>query len=183
MSDDLEKLRAYFKGDAPLHEQVADELNRLQAVAHDLTQQLETARAYARHERDLGAEPLAIDNAALQQQLDALKAELADYESTFELQARAADRAVAIWRDMNPGNDLVRPDRARLLVWLMGRLDDALEALRLDALLFDALAAEAKGRNDERFIGYVLRGDSIRHFINTVSGPPSQPNTSETEGA
>ena len=57
-----------------------------------------------------------------------LAAEVADLQQTFDLQWEADMRAVKLWREAHPGNELVLPDRANMVVWLLERLDATLAA-------------------------------------------------------
>lgn len=50
---------------------------------------------------------------------DKLRDELAEARRLFDLQQKRMAEAVAEWRMMNPGNDLVQPDLGALLHWLM----------------------------------------------------------------
>jgi hypothetical protein len=50
-------------------------------------------------------------------------AELRDMQQLFDLQWEADMRAVKRWREAHPGNDLVLPDRANMVVWLMEQHD------------------------------------------------------------
>ena len=82
---------------------------------------------------------------ALTLERDTARAECHDLNDLFELQLRADQRAVKRWREAHPGKEMTSPDRADLVVWLMGQLDEARaegERLRgervvlLDNLLF-----------------------------------------------
>lgn len=44
---------------------------------------------------------------------------LAEHNASFELQWRALMRGTEKWREANPGNDLVMPDMANLIAWLL----------------------------------------------------------------
>jgi hypothetical protein len=44
-------------------------------------------------------------------------------EATFDLRWKADMRAIKRWQDAHPGNELVWPDHADLVVWLMEQLD------------------------------------------------------------
>jgi hypothetical protein len=48
----------------------------------------------------------------------------AELQRTFDLRWAADMRAIKRWQEAHPGNDLVWPDRADLVVWLLER-DDA----------------------------------------------------------
>lgn len=58
-----------------------------------------------------------------------LEAERDELWAAFDLQWNASRRATKRWQDAHPGNDLVWPDAANLMVWLMERLADAERAL------------------------------------------------------
>jgi hypothetical protein len=67
---------------------------------------------------------LTIDEAArkiekLESDLAAAKEEAESLQATFDLQWEADQRAIKRWQAAHPGNDLVRPDRANMVVWLM----------------------------------------------------------------
>lgn len=74
-----------------------------------------------------------------------------DLQRTFDLQWEADQRAIKRWQDAHPGNDLVWPDRANMVVWLMDQLDAATatfddeEAGHQDTL---RLWQEAKGKHE-----------------------------------
>lgn len=51
-----------------------------------------------------------------------MKADLEDMQATFDLRWKADMRAIARWRAANPGNDLVMPGHADLVVWLLEQL-------------------------------------------------------------
>lgn len=61
----------------------------------------------------------------LERERDTARAECHDLNDLFELQLRADQRAVKRWREAHPGNEMTSPDRADLVVWLMGQLDEA----------------------------------------------------------
>lgn len=48
-----------------------------------------------------------------------------EMQQLFDLQWEADMRAVKRWREAHPGNDLVLPDRANMVVWLMEQYDKA----------------------------------------------------------
>ena len=50
-----------------------------------------------------------------------------EMQELFDLQWEADRRAVKRWQEANPGNDLVWPDRADMVVWLMEQHDKALK--------------------------------------------------------
>jgi len=49
--------------------------------------------------------------------------ELAQWGRSFELYWKAAQRGTALWRAVNPGNDLVLPDTGEMVAWLIGEVD------------------------------------------------------------
>jgi hypothetical protein len=60
----------------------------------------------------------------LKLQLDQMTAERDELEQLFDMTWRADMRAVKRWREAHPGNDLVLPDRADMVVWLMEQYDE-----------------------------------------------------------
>lgn len=48
-----------------------------------------------------------------------------ELDQLFDLQWKADRRAVKRWQEAHPGNDLVWPDRADMVVWLMEQHDKA----------------------------------------------------------
>lgn len=57
--------------------------------------------------------------------LDAVSKERDALRATFDLQWAADQRAIKAWQEAHPGNDLVWPDRADMVVWLMEELEQA----------------------------------------------------------
>jgi hypothetical protein len=55
----------------------------------------------------------------LESDLAAAKEEAESLQATFDLQWEADQRAIKRWQAAHPGNDLVWPDRADMVVWLM----------------------------------------------------------------
>lgn len=49
--------------------------------------------------------------------------ENAETQHVFDVQWKADQRAIKRWQKANPGNELVWPDRADMVVFLMGELD------------------------------------------------------------
>lgn len=49
--------------------------------------------------------------------------DLEEYEISFNMRWNADMRAIKRWQAANPGNDLVWPDHADLVVWLLGELE------------------------------------------------------------
>lgn len=66
---------------------------------------------------ELGA---VIDDAVnLLRRYDELERENADLRDTLDVVIAADERAVNLWRAAHPGNELVVPDRAKLVGWLL----------------------------------------------------------------
>lgn len=57
--------------------------------------------------------------------LAAEKLRVAELEQTFNMRWEAQQHAIKRWQDAHPGNDLVWPDHADLIVWLLGELEAA----------------------------------------------------------
>jgi hypothetical protein len=58
------------------------------------------------------------------EELKRIKEENEEYKESFDLRWKADMRAIKMWQKDNPGNDLVWPDHADLVVWLMGQLKE-----------------------------------------------------------
>jgi hypothetical protein len=54
--------------------------------------------------------------------IDGLRDDQADLQRTFDLMWAADQRAIKLWQEANPGNDLVWPDRSKLTGWLLGEI-------------------------------------------------------------
>lgn len=52
-----------------------------------------------------------------------LRERLAEVERTFEIRWQADQRAIKKWQEAHPGNDLVWPDRADMVQWLLSEMD------------------------------------------------------------
>ncbi len=61
-------------------------------------------------------------NAELMASAPKLKADLEDMQRTFDLRWKADMRAIKRWQAAHPGNELVWPDHADLVVWLLEQL-------------------------------------------------------------
>ena len=57
-----------------------------------------------------------------------LERENADLHDTLDAVIEADERAVTLWRTAHPGNELVIPDRASLVEWLLEQLAARKEA-------------------------------------------------------
>ena len=58
-----------------------------------------------------------------------LEAEQAEHEASFNLNWEAEMRGVALWREGNPGHDLVMPDKGEMVAWLLDEMR-SLETLK-----------------------------------------------------
>ena len=50
-----------------------------------------------------------------------------EYRASFDLRWKADMRAIKRWQAAHPGNDLVWPDHADMVVWLLGEVDRLLK--------------------------------------------------------
>jgi hypothetical protein len=53
---------------------------------------------------------------------EAIAIEATEHKASFDLRWKADMRAIEMWQKAHPGNDLVWPDHADLVVWLLERL-------------------------------------------------------------
>jgi hypothetical protein len=53
-----------------------------------------------------------------------IETELAELRATFDIRWEADMRAIKRWQAAHPDSELVWPDHADLVVWLMGELED-----------------------------------------------------------
>lgn len=65
------------------------------------------------------------------------KEQIESLEATFDLRWKADIRAIKMWREANPGNDLVMPDHADLVCWLLDELSKLREKLRVANIMLD----------------------------------------------
>jgi hypothetical protein len=63
------------------------------------------------------------EHETLRTELAAAKQEAAELQQVFDVRWEADMRALRRWREAHPGNDLVLPDRANLVVWLLGLVE------------------------------------------------------------
>lgn len=61
-------------------------------------------------------------NAELMAAAPAMRDEIEELQRTFDLRWEADMRAIKRWRAAHPGNDLVMPDHADMVVWLLEQL-------------------------------------------------------------
>ena len=52
-----------------------------------------------------------------------------DLQRIFDLLWKADQRAIKMWQEAHPGNDLVWPDRCNMVVWLLDQLDEVRKEL------------------------------------------------------
>ena len=79
--------------------------------------------------------------------IEAQAAELTELRAFFDKCWQADQRAIKAWQEAHPGNDLVWPDRTKMIVWLLEKENAASTRIaELEAALEDALK-------------YVWRGD------------------------
>jgi len=84
----------------------------------------------------------ALSRAELIAECERLRTEIETRDASFNLRWRADQRAIKRWQEAHPGNDLVWPDHADMVVWLM----DECERLRHDAIAY--LGALGRGIPD-----------------------------------
>jgi hypothetical protein len=121
-----------------------------------MTDIVERLRAYAEDATDLGATEEAEIITCAADEIERLRAERDELEDSFDMRWEADMRAIKKWQAANQGNDLVWPDHADLVVWLMAERDRLREALERaadtlsDASLLDAWAdARAALKGDD----------------------------------
>jgi hypothetical protein len=57
--------------------------------------------------------------------------EIAELEATLDLMHQADMRGCKMWQDAHPGNDLVWPDRGKMIFWLLEQLSTLRAAVLL----------------------------------------------------
>lgn len=138
----------------PLDDRNAAENARLRAENERLTAELADVRANAelRLARLTEAND-ALEEAAARALAAKARAEKAgedkkELEELFDLRWKADMRAIERWRKAGPNRELVLPDHADLVVWLLGQLDCALTALRPFAAFAEKARRFVQGRVD-----------------------------------
>src|SRR5882672_10479507 len=76
----------------------------------------------------VGEQACKIDRRELLRLLNEARTEIADKQRTFDLIWNAQQRAIKLWQEANPGNDLVWPDWAALTGWLLDQIASLKEA-------------------------------------------------------
>jgi len=118
---------------------------------------------------------------------DAKCSNCADLQRTFDLRWKADQRAIKIWQEANPGNDLVWPDHADLVVYLLGRLSqplslpqtpiqgeggsqlDALPAIEMvDDLVEAVMKIEVRNGDHVEVLGDFVYRDEIKLWLQTA---------------
>ena len=87
---------------------------------------LEDGRRFAWSESNVRYEEVAEDGASftlLRRRLTEAQMNLTDMGATFDIRWNADMRAIKRWQEAHPGNELVWPDHADMVVWLMEQLD------------------------------------------------------------
>jgi hypothetical protein len=72
------------------------------------------------------------DGSLTKEEVGELTAEIVDLRASFDLRWKADMRAIKRWQAVHPGKELVWPDHADMVVWLLGEVD------RLRAALIEA---------------------------------------------
>lgn len=68
-----------------------------------------------------------------------LKEDNRDWEQSFDLYHKADMRGIKMWREKNPGNDLVMPDKGNMVAWLLEQWDALLKSKSSDPSLRESL--------------------------------------------
>ena len=71
-----------------------------------------------------------------------LQAQINEMQSTLDLLWAADQRGIKMWQEAHPGNDLVWPDRGKMIFWLLEELGSA--KAQIEELLI-SLGAEPQG--------------------------------------
>ena len=94
--------------------------------------------------------PLDLHVNQLEGAVKELKDSVADLEATFHLRHLADMRAIKRWRAAHPGKELVMPDHADLVVWLMKQYDALL--IGMDAAISDSEFASSGGEAHQKLV-------------------------------
>jgi len=94
--------------------------------------------------------PLDLHVKQLEGAVKELKDSVADLEATFHLRHLADMRAIKRWRAAHPGKELVMPDHADLVVWLMKQYDALL--IGMDAAISDSEFASSGGEAHQKLV-------------------------------
>ena len=87
--------------------------------------------------------------------------EVAELKQLFDMSWKADQRAIKLWQEAHPGKELVWPDHADLVVWLLSERTALLEALAPFAALPRVMRLHGDGSRTPES-GYVV--DSIGRF-------------------
>jgi hypothetical protein len=131
IEDHLKFLRTYsthpgITDAAAALQRLAQEVERLNRERNEALQLTECCHTL----KDMAA--ACIEGAMWKDRAEKAEARIAELERVFDTQWECSQRAIKMWQATNPGNDMVWPDKAKLLVWLMSRITE-LEA-KLNAL-------------------------------------------------
>lgn len=75
-------------------------------------------------------------------------ARIAELERIFDTQWDCSQRAIKMWQTANPGNDMVWPDKTKLLMWLMDRIAELEAELHSARIRHDLFVDVAKSQAD-----------------------------------
>ncbi len=92
-------------------------------IATDMLLSIAEAASMARELITIRSRVVELDAAASNAigEMLTVRSELTDHQASFDLLWKANMRALARWRAANPGNDLVMPDHADMVVWLLNQ--------------------------------------------------------------
>ncbi len=121
--------------------------NALNGDVTDFGQRLESSEAQL---EEMTRSCLAEREGRLAAEARAEKAveDMREREELFDLRWKADMRAIERWRKAGPNRELVLPDHADLVVWLLGQLDCALTALQPFAAFAEKARRFVQGRVD-----------------------------------
>lgn len=111
-------------------------------------------------------------------EIERLSAENKEHEQLFSLQWEADMRAIKMWQEANPGNDLVWPDSAKLSVWLLEQMDAMKFELLETTMHVDAL--QGLLTESTPFIGYQAHVPDLLKRIDLKLEELSNSDTPET---
>jgi hypothetical protein len=109
--------------------------------------------------------------------------DVAELQATFDLRWQADQRAIKKWQAAHPGNELVWPDHADMVVWLLEQLDaqkenpfDYNDAM-LEVTIDQAVARERErcAQIAEHYSGTLRNGGAInacRSIAKAIRGTP-----------
>lgn len=113
-----------------------------------------------------GGSPLIAEVAAT---LRALLAERDDLQRTFELRWQADQRAIKAWQAAHPGRDLVWPNHADMVMWLMTEREK--ENLFFRANRFFQSVIRAANDWEQKFLAVSNERDRMREALLRIASP------------